>query len=49
MSETRDYAGKRVFDETPEPQPEVAGNVDPGKARAGATFVIHQHHATRLH
>ena len=45
----RDYAGKRSFDVTPEPPPEVAGNVDPGKAPPGASFVIHQHFATRLH
>ena len=45
----RDYAAKRSFDVTPEPPPEVAGDVDPGAAPAGETFVIHQHHATRLH
>jgi bifunctional non-homologous end joining protein LigD len=44
-----DYADKRSFEETPEPQPEVAGNVDPTRARPGKTFVIHQHHARRLH
>ncbi|MDQ3879358.1 MAG: hypothetical protein M3290_13575, partial [Actinomycetota bacterium] len=49
MSDTRDYADKRAFDETPEPEPEVEGNVDPGRAKPGSTFVIHQHHATRLH
>lgn len=49
MSEVRDYAKKRSFDETPEPPPQVAGDVDPGKAPPGETFVIHQHHATRLH
>jgi bifunctional non-homologous end joining protein LigD len=46
---SKDYAAKRSFDKTPEPSPEVAGDVDPGKARPGETFVIHQHHATRLH
>ena len=46
---TKDYAAKRRFDETPEPQPEVAGDVDPGTATPGETFMIHQHHATRLH
>lgn len=45
----RDYADKRSFDVTPEPPPEVAGNVDPGTAPPGETFVIHQHFATRLH
>ncbi|MCA1841234.1 MAG: non-homologous end-joining DNA ligase [Actinobacteria bacterium] len=49
MSDPRDYADKRAFDETPEPPPEVEGNVDPGRALPGKTFVIHQHHATRLH
>jgi bifunctional non-homologous end joining protein LigD len=44
-----DYAGKRAFDRTPEPAPEVAGDVDPGTARPGSSFVIHQHHARRLH
>jgi bifunctional non-homologous end joining protein LigD len=45
----RDYAAKRSFDATPEPPPEVAGNVDPGLAPPAGTFVIHQHYATRLH
>lgn len=49
MPEQRDYAAKRRFDETPEPLPEVAGDVDPGKALPGRTFVIHQHHARNLH
>ncbi|HEX2258841.1 MAG TPA: hypothetical protein VHJ40_03765, partial [Actinomycetota bacterium] len=44
-----DYAGKRAFDRTPEPAPEVAGDVNPGTARPGSSFVIHQHHARRLH
>jgi len=44
-----DYAGKRTFSETPEPAPEVAGDVDVATARPGDTFVIHQHYATRLH
>ena len=47
--ESRDYAAKRSFDQTPEPPPEVAGDVDPGAAPPGDTFVIHQHHARRLH
>jgi bifunctional non-homologous end joining protein LigD len=49
MPETRDYAAKRTFDETPEPPPAVAGNVDPTTAVPGETFMVHQHHATRLH
>lgn len=49
MGNVRDYAKKRSFDQTPEPPPEVAGDVDPTKAPPGDTFVIHQHHATRLH
>lgn len=49
MGKTKDYAHKRSFDETPEPPPRVAGDVDPGTAPPGQTFVIHQHHATRLH
>jgi bifunctional non-homologous end joining protein LigD len=44
-----DYAGKRAFDQTPEPPPETAGDVDPTTAPPGATFMVHQHHATRLH
>ena len=46
---SKDYAGKRAFESTPEPPPEVAGDVDPTKAAPGKSFVIHQHHATRLH
>jgi bifunctional non-homologous end joining protein LigD len=46
---SKDYAGKRAFEETPEPQPEVAGNVDPTGARPGASFVIQKHWARRLH
>jgi bifunctional non-homologous end joining protein LigD len=49
MPETRDYARKRRFDETPEPPPAVAGDVDLATAVPGNTFVIHQHHARRLH
>src|ERR687883_1120960 len=49
MAETRDYAAKRSLDETPEPPPAISGNVDPGTAPAGTTFLIHQHHARRLH
>jgi bifunctional non-homologous end joining protein LigD len=49
MAKTRDYADKRSFDQTPEPEATVRGNVDPTKAPAGKTFMVHQHHATRLH
>lgn len=43
------YNRKRRFDETPEPAASFAGDVDPTRAEPGNTFVIHQHHATRLH
>jgi bifunctional non-homologous end joining protein LigD len=49
MARSKTYTEKRSFDDTPEPAADVAGDVDPGKASAGETFVIHQHHATRLH
>ena len=49
MSADRDYRAKRSFESTPEPQASVEGNVDPGSARPGTTFVIQQHHARRLH
>ena len=49
MDETRDYSDKRSFEATPEPEPAVAGNVDLATAPPGTTFVIHQHHARRLH
>ncbi len=49
MADTRDYADKRSFDETPEPPPDFSGNVDPTQATPGPTFMVHQHHATRLH
>jgi bifunctional non-homologous end joining protein LigD len=45
----KDYAAKRTFDRTPEPGPAVEGNVDPCTAPPGSSFVIQQHHATRLH
>ena len=45
----RDYAAKRSFEQTPEPPPEVAGDVAVSRARPGKSFVIHQHHARRLH
>ncbi|HYI43968.1 MAG TPA: DNA polymerase ligase N-terminal domain-containing protein, partial [Actinomycetota bacterium] len=46
---TETYREKRSFDATPEPEPAVDGNVDPTKAVAGESFLIHQHHARRLH
>lgn len=49
MPKTRDYEAKRSFDATPEPPPEVAGDVDLARAVPGDFFMIHQHHATRLH
>ena len=45
----RTYSDKRSFDQTPEPPPAVEGDVDPGKALPGKSFLIHQHHARRLH
>ena len=42
------YSEKRAFDETPEPAADI-GNVDPATAVPGQSFVIHQHHARRLH
>jgi bifunctional non-homologous end joining protein LigD len=50
LPKAKTYNQKRRFDETAEPPAEVfKGDVDPGAARPGKTFVIHQHHATRLH
>jgi len=44
------YDQKRDFGTTPEPSSDsVAGDVDPLEASPGDTFVIQQHHATRLH
>jgi bifunctional non-homologous end joining protein LigD len=43
------YKDKRSFDTTPEPAAETGGDVDPGSAPAGESFVIQQHYATRLH
>jgi bifunctional non-homologous end joining protein LigD len=44
------YEKKRSFRSAPEPPAEhVASDVDPLTAPAGSTFVIQQHHATRLH
>ncbi len=36
------YSGKRDFDKTPEPAPSEAG-------AGGRSFVVHRHHASRLH
>jgi bifunctional non-homologous end joining protein LigD len=50
MAKAKTYNEKRRFDETSEPPAKVfKGDVNPGTARPGETFVIHQHHATRLH
>ncbi|MGH9166960.1 MAG: DNA polymerase ligase N-terminal domain-containing protein [Acidimicrobiia bacterium] len=43
------YQRKRRFEETPEPAGRATNDVDPATARPGESFVIHQHHATRLH
>lgn len=44
------YNEKRRFDETPEPKaPSFRGDVDVAAAAPGTTFMIHQHHARRLH
>ncbi|MGH2865143.1 MAG: DNA ligase D [Solirubrobacteraceae bacterium] len=40
----REYGRKRSFDRTPEPGPGTDG-----VAGAGARFVVHEHHARRLH
>jgi bifunctional non-homologous end joining protein LigD len=49
MPRSKTYAEKRSFEDTPEPAADFAGDVDPGTATPGKTFLIHQHHATRLH
>jgi bifunctional non-homologous end joining protein LigD len=43
------YSDKRHFEDTPEPASAGRANVDLARARPGKTFVIHQHHARRLH
>ncbi|HEX2235460.1 MAG TPA: non-homologous end-joining DNA ligase [Actinomycetota bacterium] len=43
------YSDKRSFDRTPEPAGTPRADVDPGVAPPGRRFVIHQHHARRLH
>lgn len=45
----RDYRAKRDFNATPEPKAKFEGNVDVAEAVPGGRFMIHQHHATRLH
>jgi bifunctional non-homologous end joining protein LigD len=49
MARSKTYTEKRSFEDTPEPAATFTGDVDPGTAPAGKSFVIHQHHATRLH
>ena len=49
MPRSKTYNEKRAFDETPEPEATTSGDVDPARARPGPTFMIHQHHARRLH
>ncbi len=44
-----EYNRKRKLEETPEPAATFKGDVDPGRAKPGESFVIHQHYATRLH
>lgn len=41
----REYRRKRSFDVTPEPEP----GADVGGESGGARFVVHEHHARRLH
>ncbi len=45
----QDYGDKRPAGVSPEPPAAVEGNVDLATAPGGDTFVIHQHHARRLH
>jgi bifunctional non-homologous end joining protein LigD len=49
MARSKTYTEKRSFEDTPEPAADFSGDVDPGTAAPGKTFLIHQHHATRLH
>jgi bifunctional non-homologous end joining protein LigD len=49
MAKTSEYSRKRDFSKTREPAASFRGDVDPGRAKPGETFVIHQHYATRLH
>jgi bifunctional non-homologous end joining protein LigD len=41
-SKLREYRDKRKFDRTPEPSGQ-------GDGRGGGRFVVHEHHARRLH
>jgi bifunctional non-homologous end joining protein LigD len=49
MAKGSRYAAKRSFDKTPEPSKDPGGSADPSSAPAGKSFVVQQHHATRLH
>ena len=50
MAKAKTYNEKRKFDETPEPPAKsFRGDVDVATAKPGTTFMIHQHHARRLH
>lgn len=49
MSGEKTYSDKRSFDVTSEPASDVEANVDLAVAAPGTSFVIHQHHARRLH
>jgi len=49
MAKGSQYAAKRTFDRTPEPSKDPGGTADPSSALAGKSFVVQQHHATRLH
>lgn len=44
------YAGKRAFEKTPEPPPATTGAGQQAPAlKSGSAFVVHRHHASRLH
>ncbi|HET7482676.1 MAG TPA: DNA polymerase ligase N-terminal domain-containing protein, partial [Actinomycetota bacterium] len=50
MAKSKTYNEKRRFDETPEPKAKsFPGDVDIATATPGKSFLIHQHHARRLH
>ena len=42
-AQLKEYSGKRSFDKSPEPSPAAVG------ASSGNAFVVHRHHASRLH
>jgi bifunctional non-homologous end joining protein LigD len=44
-----EYRRKRRFDETPEPHGDARADGDDGAAEPGGRFVVHEHHARRLH